>query len=219
VASWAILGGTGAQGLGLALRLAAAGEPVIVGSRVAERARDAAEKIRARVPGADAMGLDNASASRAAERIVLSFPAEGLVDALGALAPELAGKLVVDVMVPLAFHRGRADVTAVAGAPSVGELVQERLPRSRVVCAFKNVPAELLQDLEQPARGDVLVCGEDASARAEVAAAVARLPELRAVDAGALANARYVEGITALLVNLNRQHRARTSISIVGLPA
>ncbi|HZR82681.1 MAG TPA: NADPH-dependent F420 reductase [Candidatus Binatia bacterium] len=218
MARYAILGGTGSQGLGLALRLAASGASIAIGSRVAERARNAADKLRQRVPVADATGLENAAAARAAECVILAFPAEGLAASLGALAPELAGKLVVDVMVPLAFRHGRADLAPVDGAPSVAQLVQRALPASRVVSAFKNVPAELLHDLDQPLAGDVLVCGDDADARADVSRLVARLPDLRAVDAGALANARYVEGITALLVNLNRQHRARTSIAIVGLP-
>ena len=121
-------------------------------------------------------------------------------------------------MVPLAFRHGRADIVAVEGAPSVGELVQRSAPAARVVSALKNVSAELLQDLSHDLEGDVLICGDDAAARAEVATLVAHLRSLRAVDAGALANARYVEGITALLVNLNRQYRARTSISI-GRPA
>ena len=84
--------------------------------------------------------------------------------------------------------------------------------------AFKNLPAEQLGDLGAPLAGDVVLCGNDAAARAAVAALVARLPGLRAVDAGALANARALEAITALLLNLNRRHRARTSIAILGLP-
>ena len=214
----AILGGTGAQGLGIALRLAVAGEAIAIGSRVRDRALDAAEAIRNRVAGADVVGLDNEAAARSADRIVLAFPAGGITAALAALGPALAGKLVIDVMVPLAFHDGRADIVAVEGAASVGELVQGCAPAARVVSALKNVPAELLQDLSCTLEGDVLICGDDPSARAEAATLVARLAALRAVDAGALANARYVEGITALLVNLNRQYRARTSISIVGLP-
>ena len=91
------------------------------------------------------------------------------------------------------------------------------MPSSRVVSAFKNVPAERLQDLDAALAGDVILCGDDAAARAEVAALVAKLPGLRAVDAGRLANARYLEAITALLLNLNRKYRARTSIAIVGL--
>lgn len=214
----AVLGGTGAEGLGIALRFAAAGEAIAIGSRVRDRALAAAEAVRNRVAGADVVGLDNEAAARSADRIVLAFPASGIAVALAALAPALAGKLVIDVMVPLAFHAGRADIVGVAGAASVGELVQGCAPAARVVSALKNVSADLLQGLSRPLEGDVLICGDDPSARAEAATLVARLAALRAVDAGALANSRYVEGITALLVNLNRQHRAHTSISIVGLP-
>jgi NADPH-dependent F420 reductase len=217
VGRYAILGGTGAQGLGLAVRLAAAGETIAIGSRVVDRALAAAAEVRARVPGADVAGLDNRSAAASADAIVLTFPASGVADAVEALRPTLAGKLVIDTMVPLAFHGGRVDISPIEGAPSVGELVQRRVPSARVVSAFKNVSAELLQDVGRPLAGDVLICGDDPAARREVAALVARIPALRAVDAGGLAGARYLEGITALLVNLNRQHRARTSIAIVGL--
>jgi 8-hydroxy-5-deazaflavin:NADPH oxidoreductase len=218
VPRYAVLGGTGALGFGLALRLASAGFGVTIGSRVVARARSSAAELVARVPGADAVGLDNTAAARAAERVVLAFPAGGLPGALEELADPLAGKIVIDVMVALEFRDGRADLGAVTGAASVGELVQRRMPSARVVSAFKNLSAGALRNLAQPLVGDVLVCGEDASARAEVAGLVSSLRDLRAVDAGALVNVRYVEAITALLVNLNRQHRALTSVAILGLP-
>ena len=215
----AILGGTGAQGLGLALRFAVAGEAVVVGSRSAERAAASALDIAARVPGAIVRGLDNPGAVAIAERVLLAFPPAGVVEAIDGLSGLLDGKLVIDVMVPLAFRKGRAEIAPVEGAPSLGELVQRKLPGARVVSAFKNVSADLLQDLSRPLSGDVLVCGDDVAARGEVAALAARIPDLRPVDAGALSAAHAQEAITALLVNLNRQHHARTSIAIVGLPA
>ena len=130
---------------------------------------------------------------------------------------QLAGKLVIDVAVPVALRDGFFELAPVPGAPSAGELVQKAVPSARVVSAFKNVSAERLQDLSAALEGDVVLCGDDAAARTEVAALVAKLPGLRAVDAGRLANARYLEAITALLLNLNRRFRARTSIAIVGL--
>ena len=212
-----IVGGTGPLGRGLALRFAAAGVAVVIGSRDRARAEAAAAEIRAAVPAARVEGAENADAVRRSRRIVLAMPAAGLAEFLAAVAPALAGALVVDVTVPLRVRHGFAEIVPLDGAASAGELVQACLPAARVVSAFKNLPAERLADLAEPLEGDVVLCGDDEAARTEVAALVAMLPGLRAVDAGRLANARYLEAITALLVNLNRRHKRRTSIAILGL--
>ncbi len=214
----AFIGGTGRQGLGLALRFAAAGAPVVIGSRVAERAVAAAETVRTAVPGASVRGSENAEAVARSKRLVLTFPFGGLASFLATGRAALAGKLVIDVIVPLAVRNGFFELAPVDGAASAGELIQQTVPAARVVSAFKNHSAETLQDIAAPLEGDVLLCGNDAGARAEVAALVGLLPGLRAVDAGGIANARYLEAITALLLNLNRRHKARASIAILGLP-
>ena len=214
----AFIGGTGRQGLGLALRFAAAGAPVVIGSRVAERAAAAAETVRTAVPGASVRGYENAEAVARSTRLVLTFPFGGLATFLAAGRAALAGKLVIDVIVPLAVRNGFFELTPVDGAASAGELIQQTVPAARIVSAFKNHSAEKLRDLAVPLEGDVLLCGNDAAARAEVAALVGLLPGLRAVDAGGIANARWLEAITALLLNLNRRHRARATIAILGLP-
>jgi len=214
---FAFVGGTGPQGLGLAMRFAQAGEAVLIGSRSASRADEAARRIRAAVPGAVAEGVENRDAIGRAERIVRTLPAAVLPTFLETARSQLADKLVIDVAVPVALRDGFFELAPVPGAPSAGELVQKAVPSARVVSAFKNVSAERLQDLSAALEGDVVLCGDDAAARTEVAALVAKLPGLRAVDAGRLANARYLEAITALLLNLNRRFRARTSIAIVGL--
>ena len=216
--SLAFIGGTGRQGLGLALRFAAAGVPVVIGSRVAERAAAAAERIRARVPGASVRGYQNAEAMARSERLVLTPPFAGLASFLATARAALAGKLVIDVVVPLAVRDGFFELAPVDGAASAGELIQQAVPAARVVSAFKHHSAEKLQDLAVRLEGDVVLCGNDAAARAEVAALVGLLPGLRAVDAGGIANARWLEAITALLLNLNHRHEARTSIAILGLP-
>ena len=214
---FAFVGGTGPQGLGLAMRFAQAGEAVLIGSRSASRADETARRIRAAVPGAVAEGVENLDAIARSERIVLTLPAAALPTFLETARTPLAGKLVIDVAVPVVLRDGFFELAPVPGAPSAGELVQKAVPSARVVSAFKNVSAERLQDLNAALEGDVVLCGDDATARAEVAALVAKLPGLRAVDAGRLANARYLEAITALLLNVNRKFRARTSIAIVGL--
>ena len=190
----------------------------MIGSRVAERAAAAAETVRTAVPGASVRGYENAEAVARSKRLVLTFPFAGLASFLAAGRPALAGKLVIDVIVPLAVRNGFFELTPVDGAASAGELIQQTVPAARVVSAFKNHSAETLQDIAAPLEGDVLLCGNDAGARAEVAALVGLLPGLRAVDAGGIANARYLEAITALLLNLNRRHKARASIAILGLP-
>lgn len=213
----AFLGGTGPEGLGLALRLAGAGRPVVIGSRLAERAAAAAETIRAEVPGADVRGCENGEAVALADQIVLAFPFAGLAPFLEQAGTQLAGKLVIDVIVPLLVRGGFAELAPIPGAASVGELIQRGAPAARVVSAFKNLSAEKLRDLSAPLEGDVILCGNDAAARAEVSALVRLIPDLRPIDAGPIANARYLEAITALLLNLNRKYKARTSIGILGL--
>jgi NADPH-dependent F420 reductase len=217
VTALAFLGGTGAAGMGLALRFAAAGEPVRIGSRVLARARAAADEVRTRVPGASADGAENLDLVARAERLVLTLPFEGLVPFLDVAGPSLAGKLVIDVVVPVRHRGGTFGLAPVPGAASAGEFIQQRAPGARVVSAFKHLSAERLRDLRAPLAGDVLLCGEDPDARAEVAALVRRLT-LRPVDAGRLANAHQLEAITPLLMNLNARYHAQTSIAIVGLP-
>jgi len=213
-----ILGGTGALGRSLALRLAAAGARVLIGSRATERARDAADAVRVAVPTARVDGLDNDAVVARVDRLVLALPFDGLAAFLDRTGAALAGKLLIDVVVPLAFERGVAVLAPVPGAASVGELVQARVPRARVVSGFKNLPAAPLGDLTRPAIGDVILCGDDPAARAAVATLVASIPVLRPVDAGALVNSRHLEALTALLLNVNRLHDAHTSVILTGLP-
>jgi NADPH-dependent F420 reductase len=213
----AIVGGTGPQGRGLALRFATAGHAVVLGSRERAKAQGVVDAMRAAHPGIDVRGDENAAAIADADAVVLALAPEGLAATIEALSDRLAGRLVIDVVVPLVLRDGLAEHAPPAGAASAGELVQAMLPNSRVVGAFKTIPASQLLAVERPLDGDVLVCGDDAAARAEVAALVARIAGLRAVDAGPMRNARAIEGITALLVNLNRAHHAHTSIRVLGL--
>jgi 8-hydroxy-5-deazaflavin:NADPH oxidoreductase len=218
VGALALIGGTGAEGMGLALRLAAAGEPILIGSRVPERAVAAAARVRAAVPAADVAGCANEEAMTRADRICLTLPIHGLEPLLAGAGRLLAGKLVVDVIVPLELRDGFFQLAPLAGAASVGELIQARLPSTRVVSAFKNLPAERLRTIPAPLTGDVVVCGDDPAARAEVAALVARIPRLRAVEAGDVRNSRYLEAMTALLANVNRRRGTLASIAILDQP-
>lgn len=213
----AFVGGTGPEGLGLAMRFARAGHQVAIGSRSAERGEGAAAKVRETVPGAVATGSDNVTVVRDADVIFLTFPYSGQAATLEALAPALAGKIVCNVVAPLEFRQG---VGAVALDVPGGSALQEaiaQLPESRVVSAFQNLSAEELQHLDHPIEADVLVCGRDAEAKQIVIGLANQITGVRGIDAGGPSQSRYVEMLTALLINLNRKHKTQTSIRIVGL--
>jgi NADPH-dependent F420 reductase len=215
----AIVGGTGPEGLGLGLRFALCGEEVRIGSRQAGRAVAAVDEAQAKLKAvrceARVSAHENAAAVDGADIVVLAFPYAGVTDLLPQLAPKLAGKLVLDVVNPLVRRNGVFRLADVGG--SAAEEIQRVLPGVSVVSAFKNQSAEELMRVEEPLEGDVLVCSDDARARARVLDLVRRIPNLRAIDAGGLINARSLEALTALLLNLNQRHRAITSIRILGL--
>ncbi len=213
----AFVGGTGPEGLGLAMRFARAGHAVAIGSRSAERGEEAAAKVREAVPGAAASGGDNASVVRDADVVFLTFPYSGQAATLEALRTELAGKIVCNVVAPLEFRQG---VGAVALDVPGGSALQEaiaQLPESRVVSAFQNLSAEELQHLDHPIEADVLVCGKDAEAKQVIIGLANEIAGVRGIDAGGPSQSRYVEMLTALLINLNRKHKTQTSIRIVGI--
>ena len=213
----AFVGGTGPEGLGLAMRFARAGHEVAIGSRSAERGGEAAAKVREAVPGAVATGGDNASVVRDADVVFLTFPYSGQAATLEALAGALAGKIVCNVVAPLEFRQG---VGAVALDVPGGSALQEaiaQLPESRVVSAFQNLSAEELQHLDHPIEADVLVCGKDAEAKQVIIGLANQIAGVRGIDAGGPSQSRYVEMLTALLINLNRKHKTQTSIRIVGI--
>src|SRR5512134_1287136 len=205
----AILGGTGDQGLGLALRFARAGRRVVIGSRKAERAVAAADEVREAVPGADVEGFENADAAQRAELVILSVPFEHTAPTLKALREVLAaGQIVVSMGVPLATAIGDGAVRTVGvWQGSCAELAQSLVPDGvAVVSAFQNVSSHRLQDLAHDVDCDVVVSGAKA-ARERVLALCRLIPGLRGVDGGPLANARYVEAWTALLIGLNARYK------------
>ena len=213
----AFLGGTGPEGKGLALRLALAGEEAVIGSRDQARASAAAQELLQVAPGARITGQENAKAAAAAQVVFLAFPYEGQKPTLEQLGSSLQGKVVVDVIAPMTFQRGRGASAIEVEAGSAAEEAQALLPSCQVVAAFQNVSAEELLDPSTTMEGDVLVCSDHDEAKALVMDLVRKIPELRPVDGGALANAKYVEQITPLLVNINRIHKIHAGIKIVGL--
>jgi NADPH-dependent F420 reductase len=202
------------------LRFALCGEEVRIGSRQAERAAAAAEQARAQLAAVGCRtalsGHENAAATEGADIVVLALPYASVAETIPALASRLAGKVVLDVVNPLVRKNGVFRSEHVA-AGSAAEEIQRLLPNVPVVSAFKTLSAQELVRIPESLHGDVLVCSDHDGPRARVLDLVRCLPMLRPIDSGALVNSRALESITALLLNLNRRHRAITSIQILGL--
>jgi NADPH-dependent F420 reductase len=217
----AVLGGTGPEGFGLALRWAQAGETVIIGSRDAQRARDAADKIKHRTPGANVSGDENTAACGVVDLLVLTIPFEGHAALLKQLKPAIRpGSIVIDTTVPLAASvGGRATRTLGVWQGSAAQETAELVPKGvSVVAAFHNVGAALL-NADGPVDCDVIVCSDDENASQIVRNLAKTIPGVRALNGGKLENARIVEQITALLIGLNIRHKGHSGIRITGLPA
>ena len=217
----AVVGGTGPEGFGLALRWARAGETVIIGSRDLKRAQDAANRIKEKI-GAQAKvsGEENSTACAATDLIVLTVPFEGQAGLLKQLKPSIRpGSVVIDATVPLAASvGGRASRMLGVWQGSAAQQTAELVPKGvTVVAAFQNVSAELL-NADAPVDCDVLVCSDDPSASQIAQGLATKIPGVRPIDGGKLENARIVEQITALLIGLNIRHKAHTGIRITGLP-
>ena len=213
----AILGGTGPEGKGLALRLAMAGETPIIGSRDAARGAVAAEELAQSAPGLVIKGSDNAGAVASADVVFLAFPYEGQRPVLEDLGPALEGKIVVSVIAPMKFERGKGASAVEVEAGSAAQEAQDMLPGSQVVAAFQNASAEELLDPSVTMEGDVIVCSDHPEAKKLVMELADKINDLRGVDGGSLANAKYVEQITPLLVNINRIYKIHAGIKIVGV--
>ena len=217
----AILGGTGPAGMGLALRWARVGETVILGSRDAQRAKEAAEKIKQKTGSESRVsGMENSAACAAADLLVLTVPFEGQAALLKQLKPAIrAGSILIDATVALAASvGGRASRTLGVWQGSAAQQAAELVPKGvSVVAAFHNLSAELLNG-DEDLDCDVIVCSDDANAIHVCRALAARIPGVRAIDGGKLENARVLEQITALLIGLNIRHKGHGGIRITGLP-
>ena len=216
-----IIGGTGALGAGLATRWAQAGVPVVLGSRAAERAEEAAAKVRAAVPGADVTGLENGEAAKRGQIVFLTVPfraqSENLNNLREALSP---GQILVDCTVPLAAAvSGKATRSLGVWQGSAAQQAQEMVPEGvTVVAALHTVGAPTLSDTGAELGEDVLVCGDKKADKARVARLIELIPGLRAVNAGALEMARIVEQLTPMLISVNSRYKAHAGIRLTGLP-
>ncbi|QZY28759.1 NADPH-dependent F420 reductase [Nocardioides coralli] len=209
----AVLGGTGPQGRGLARRWATAGLPVVLGSRSAERAEEAAAALAADT-GGRVTGADNAAAAAAGDVVVVAVPWDGHADLLRELAGPLAGKVVVDCVNPLGFDKQGPFALAVEEG-SAAQQAAALLPDSVVVGAFHHVSAVLLDDPEvAEVDTDVLVLGDDRDATDLVRALADAIPGMRGVYGGRLRNAHQVEALTANLIAINRRYQSHAGIRV-----
>ena len=222
----AVIGGTGPAGMGLALRWARAGETIIIGSRDAARAEQAAETIRQRVgrtllsAQANVTGLENSAACAATDLLMLTVPFEGQAALLKNLKTAIRpGSILIDATVPLAASiGGRATRTLGVWQGSAAQQAAELVPKGvSVVAAFHNVSAEILNG-DGDVDCDVIVCSDDPKATEIAMELAARIRKIRAIDGGKLENARTVEQITALLIGLNIRHKGHAGLRITGLP-
>ncbi|WP_040320868.1 NADPH-dependent F420 reductase [Aeromicrobium marinum] len=216
-----VLGGTGAQGRGLALRWAAAGVPVVLGSRDAQRAEAAAAEVTETVVAAgfaapSVTGADNATCASRADVVVAAMPWDGHGELLSSLAGELAGKVVIDCVNPLGFGKTGPYPLDVAEG-SAAQQAQAVLPSSRVVGAFHHVSAVVLADLSQASVDiDVLVLGEERADTDLVQALAELIPGARGMFAGRLVNCGQVEKLTANLIAINRRYKTHAGIRVTG---
>jgi len=212
----AVLGGTGPQGRGLARRFAAAGLPVVIGSRSADRAAATAAELAAATGGA-VTGADNAGAAAAGDIVVVAVPWEGHGDLVAGLAGELEGKVVVDCVNPLGFDKQGAYALVVEEG-SAAQQAQALLPGSTVVGAFHNVSAVKLEDPEVTSVDtDVLVLGDVREATDLVQDLCDTIPGVRGVFGGRLRNAHQVEALTANLISVNRRYKAHAGVRVTDI--
>jgi NADPH-dependent F420 reductase len=217
----AIIGASGALGFGLAVRLGHAGVPIVIGSRDAGRAIEAAERAREAVPAGEFSGAENARAMETVETVILSVPfrsqSETLKNVKGSLR---AGQLLIDATVPLAAAvSGRATRMLGVWQGSAAQAALEMVPEGvKVVSALHTVSAASLTALDHDLAQDVLVCGDLREDKRRAARLIERIDGLRCVDCGRLEMARVTESLTALMISINAKHKTHAGIKVTGLP-
>ena len=222
-----IIGGTGPQGRGLAMRLALAGVPVVVGSRQAERGQEIAAELNREIeanrpgPHPPIVGAENGAMVGRVDFVFLTVPYENAAATLQGLRERFRpGAVFVDVTVPLQFGKGDVQVL-VPPEGSGSRALRALLPDSVAFCgACKTLPAHVLEDIRQPMDCDTFVFGDDKAARERLRDLLARIPGLRPLDVGGLSAAATLEGMTALLIRINRRYKSREGrFRVLGLEA
>ncbi len=235
----AIIGGTGGQGTGLALRWARVGHEIFIGSREESKACSCADNLKAicidvactlleieksdiqsikeRVPEAKISGFDNLEAAKKADIIVISVPYSHLIPTIASIKEALTeGKIIVSVVVPLSTAvGGKATTLMYPWEGSAAEVIQSLVPENvQVIGAFQNISAERLSDLENSVSSDVIVCGGSKDSRRNIMELAKDIPGIRAIDGGPLQNARLIEPITALIIGMNIRYKVKEGMGI-----
>lgn len=215
--SIAIIGGTGPQGRGLAYRLTLAGHQVILGSRSADRAEAAAAEIAERLTEPTRVsGSDNATAAQKGDMVLVAVPFAGYRELLLGLEPAIGDKIVITCVNPIEFDkRGPIGIQVPEG--SAAEIAADLLPRARVTSAFHHLSAVNLWANADFSGEDVLVCGDDKDAKAQVQELATAVVGKPGIDAGPLRIARHLEPFTAVLININKRYKVHSGVSICGL--
>jgi NADPH-dependent F420 reductase len=219
----AVIGGTGDQGFGLVLRFAKAGEKVIIGSRMQQKAEASAKKAMEILGGNGSVsGMENPKAAAAADIIIMSVPFAAHVDMTKSVADSITpDDIFVDVVVPLAtaVGGGASHALGVWEGSAAEQAARLLPPHTKVASAFHNVVAESLQNISKNVDSDVIVCADSRETRSMVMELANEIPGVRAVDGGRLENSRIVEQITALLIGINIRYKIPSAgIRITGLP-
>jgi NADPH-dependent F420 reductase len=209
------IGGTGEEGMGLAYRFALAGHECIIGSRSVEKAEAAVAELREKDASLPISGATNEEAAAAAGIIVVTTPYTAQAATLPSLAQATAGKIIISTVVPMSFEDGKAALIPVPEG-SAAQQEQALLPGATIVAAFQNLSAKKLLK-GGPLEADVIVCADNAEARTSVMELTQAIEGVRGVNGGALANAQMVEGITVLLVSVNRAYKTQAGIRIAGI--
>ena len=213
-----IIGGTGPEGKGLGLRLAMAGEKVFIGSREEPKGQEVAQQIK-KIEGVRNItveGGSNFNAAKMGDIIIISTPYSGHKQTLMDYASLLKDKIIIDVVVPLSFSKGKISTLPILEG-SVAEEAQEILKESSVVGAFHNVSAEDLLIPNKKMDCDVIVCSNNQDSKKTVIQLTEKILGLRGIDGGGLHNSKYVEDFTALLININKIYKTHSSIKISGI--
>jgi 8-hydroxy-5-deazaflavin:NADPH oxidoreductase len=212
----AFVGGTGPEGLGLAMRFARSGNAVFIGSRTEERAAEAVAKIQETVPEAEIYGGFNWEGAAKADFLFITVPFAGHDDVLRELAEHIGDCIVVDTVVPMEFAED-GPRPALPPEGSAAQSAQAILPNAKVVSGFHHLDAKALQRVDKPMQGDVIVCSDDKSAKKKALALVEEIEYVRGLDGGGLANSAITESITALLIHINKIYKVHSGIRITGV--
>ena len=212
----AFVGGTGPEGLGLAMRFAKSGNAVFIGSRTEERAAEAVAKLQEAVPEGEIYGGFNHEGAEKADFVFITVPADGHADVLASLVEAIGDRIVVDCVAPMVFDKDGPKPTPPEEG-SAAEQARAILPEAKIVSAFHHMDAKALQNLDTPMQGDVIVCGDHKTAKKKVMSLVEEIEYVRGLDGGPLMNSRITEAMTALLIHINRNYKVHSGIRITGV--